>query len=163
MNYTTDQALQVAIEMERLGCIFYSALADACAQTDIATLSRDLARAEHTHEATFAQMRGKLAADQRKPQMREHELFLAARQLRNIILPTPEKVRQVVLRGDIRETLEMAIKMETDSIDFYSNAAASADADTAAMLSRIASEERTHLKALEERRKGPLAPGVRSH
>lgn len=150
MNYATDHTLQVAIEMERIGHIFYDALAEACAQGEIAALSRALARAEHTHQAIFVQMLHELPAEQRKPPMAESELFLAARQLRNIILPTPEKVRQVVLRGDVRETLNMAIKMEAEAVDYYSSIAASADDDTADLLSKIVAEEQAHLEALEE-------------
>lgn len=152
MDYTTDHTLQVAIEMERLGQTFYDALAEGCAQTEIAELSRVLAREEHGHEELFSWMRNQLPANQRKPAMTESDLFQAARELRRIILPTPQSMSQVVLRGDIHEVLDMAIQMESEAVDYYSSLAATAGGRDVAVIDGIVAEEQSHLRTLQEYR-----------
>jgi rubrerythrin len=153
MSLSVDQALQVAVQMERLGHTFYESLAEACAQPKIASIASALAREELKHLETFEEMRRALPADQRGRTLTERELFSTAKQLRNTILPAMSEVRRVVLRGNVVEALDMAIKMEATAVAYYSELASRVTDKDAAVLKRIAGEERKHLSSLEDQRR----------
>jgi rubrerythrin len=161
MAISVDRELQVAIQMERLGHTFYESLAEGCAQPGIASVARALAKAELTHLETFEEMRRALPADQRGRKLTEGELFSAAKQLCNTILPAMSEVRRIVLRGNVAEALDMAIKMEAAAVAYYSELASRVTDEDAVVLKRIAGEERKHFKSLEDLRKryGDATPG----
>ena len=69
------------------------------------------------------------------------------------------EVRRVVLRGDVVEALDMAIKMEATAVAYYSELASRATDKDAAVLNSLAAEERKHLSTLEDQRnRHPNAP-----
>jgi rubrerythrin len=53
MSYSADNALQVAIQMERLGQTFYQSLAAGCGNAEIAAIAAKLAGDEQKHLQTF--------------------------------------------------------------------------------------------------------------
>ena len=157
MSLSADHALQIAVQMEQLGYTFYEALAAGCGQAEISRLADSLAKAELTHLQTFKQMLSGLPAEQRGRKLTEEQLVSAVKEWRNAILPTASEVRQVVLRGDIVEVLDMAIAMETNAIAFYLELASSVIGKDATVVTSLAAEERQHLSMLQDQRRRYLS------
>jgi rubrerythrin len=152
MSHPADRALQIAVEMERLGQTFYESLAQGCADPAIAALASGLARAEKQHVAVFARMLEGLPQGLRGPKLTEQELFAAAKELRVNIMPGAAAVRDAVLEADLGKALDMAIDMESKAVDYYTGKSFGAEGIDSAALSRIAEEEKKHLRTLRELR-----------
>lgn len=153
MKYEADRALQVAIEMERLGQTFYESLASGCGDAGIAALATRLAKDEERHIAVFTRMWNALPPVHRGPPLTEQERFAAAGELRNKIMPDASAVREVALSPDLRKALDMAIEMEAAAVDYYTGLASGrAGLLDAAVLTGIANEEKAHLTMLQEQR-----------
>ena len=151
MEITVDNILQVAIEMEQLGRTFYESLSAGCGNAEIASLAASLALVEAEHIETFKLMRNALPSSQRGPKMTEEELFAAADELRNKLLPDAKTVHKAVMDSDVFKALDMAIEMETEAVAFYSGLAS--DIIGVDVLSGIVNEEKEHLGMLREVRK----------
>jgi rubrerythrin len=147
MSYSADNALQVAIQMERLGQTFYQSLAAGCGNAEIAAIAAKLAGDEQKHLQTFERMRNSLGAEQRGPRLTEEQLTATAGKFYKLILPAAHEVRQAALGGDIIKVLEMAMQMEVDSAAYYSSLTPIGGID-AAVLKTIIQEERSHLTTL---------------
>jgi len=152
-EYNVDHALQVAIEMERMGKTFYESLAMGCGDSPrIAALAADLAKAETRHIGFFKQMLSELSSSKRGPQLTPKEVYEAARELRVEIIPGPSAVLNAVLTSDIKKALEMAIDMESASVAYYKQLSLNTKPEDAEILTRIIEEENKHLEALRQRR-----------
>ena len=125
MPHPTDHALQIAIEMERLGQTFYESLAQGC-------------------EALPPGLRG--------PKLTEQELFDAAKELRVNIMPGAAAVRDAVLETELTKALDLAIDMEAKAVAYYTGQSFGVKGIDSAALARIAEEEKKHLSVLRERR-----------
>jgi rubrerythrin len=152
MAHTADHALQIAVEMERLGQTFYKSLAEGCGDAAIAALALDLARAEKQHVVVFTRMIEALPPGLRGPKLTEQELLATAKELRVDIMPGAAAVRDAVLTADLGKVLDMAIDMESKAVDYYTGKSFSAEGVDSGALSRIANEEKKHLSVLRERR-----------
>jgi len=150
--YSADYALQVAVQMERLGHTFYQSLAAGCGNAQVAAIATNLAAAEQRHLQTFERMRSSLPADQRAPKLTDQQLASTAGRFHKLILPTADKVRQVATSGDMFKALEMAMQMELDSIAYYSSLISTVGGD-AAVLKAVIEEENSHLDLLRDYRK----------
>ena len=115
-KYDVDRALQVAIEMERMGKTLYESLAMGCGDPQIARLATELAKAETSHMEFFKRMRSALRPSERGPQVTEKELYEAARELRGKLMPDVATVRKAVLAADISSALDMAMNMEAAAV-----------------------------------------------
>jgi rubrerythrin len=144
-----DYALQVAIQMEQLGHTFYESLAASRGDWKISLIAVKLAEDEFEHLRTFENMRNALPDDQRGPKMTDDQIAAAADKFHKLILPTPDEVRRVALSSDRKEVLQMAIKMETDSIAYYKNLL-SAVGKEAAILKKVIDEEKKHINTLRD-------------
>jgi len=142
-----DYALQVAIQMENLGHTFYESLAAGRGDWKISLVAVKLAEDELEHLRIFENMRNALPADQRGPKMTNDQITAAAGKFYKLILPTASEVRRVALGSDRKEVLQMAIKMETDSIAYYKNLL-SAVGKEAAILKKVIDEEKKHILTL---------------
>lgn len=150
MNYTADRALQIAVEMERFGQTFYESLAVGCGNAEIATLAATLAKSEESHAAFFKRMRESLPPSHRGPQLTEKELFEAARELRNKIIPNASSVREAVLAITPLKALDMAIKMEANAVAYYYGLTLGVDGLDATVLTKFVNEEKGHLRTLQD-------------
>lgn len=149
MSYSADTALQIAMQMEKLGKIFYQALADSSQNAEIAAIAAKLAADERKHLWTLQRMYYSLPIDQCGAKLTEEQLEAAAGKYYSLILPTADEVRQVAQEGDMAKILAMAIQMEADSIAYYSSMAGTVGSD-AAVLKSIVQEEKKHLERLSE-------------
>jgi rubrerythrin len=159
MKYAADHALQVAAEMERLGQTFYESLSAGCGNAGIAALAARLAKDEKQHVAIFKRMRDALPPVHRGPTLTEEELFAAAGELRNTIMPGAQAVRKVVLAADLSKALDMAIKMEAGVVAYYSGLASGIAGLDAVALTKVTDEEKGHLSMLQKQR-GRLFPST---
>jgi len=151
MKQAADRALQVAMEMERLGVTFYESLAAGCGNTRIAALATELAKSERGHLATFKRMLSGLPAADRGPLLTEKELYEAAVELRTQIMPGTAAVRDAVLASDLGKVMQMAIKMETDGVQYYTDLVSTLTSqEDSAIVTRIVDEEKNHLDALRK-------------
>jgi rubrerythrin len=150
MTLGADHALQIAIELERRGRVFYESLASGCGHAEIEELARMLARDEVLHGETFKQMRAALPQELRGPALAESDLFSAAQELKKKIIPSPEDVFRTVLHADPVKALEMAINMESTVISYYSELAAGIAGLDAKIFTSLVEEEKKHLKTLKE-------------
>jgi rubrerythrin len=153
VKYEADHALQVAIEMERLGQTFYESLASGCGDAGIATLATRLAKDEERHIAVFTSMWNALPPVHRGPMLTEQECFAAAKELRVKIMPDAGMVREVALSADLRKALDMAIGMEVAAVAYYTGLVSGRAGLDGAVLTGIANEEKKHLSMLQENRK----------
>jgi rubrerythrin len=160
MSYSADNALQVAMQMEQLGQTFYQSLAAGCGNAQIATLAAKLAGDEQRHLQTFERMRNSLGAEQRGPRLTEEQLAAVAAKLGKLILPAAVEVSQVALGGDMVKVLEMAMRMESDSVAYYSSLTPIVGID-AAILKAVIQEERNHLTTLRDWRQHLGTPAGR--
>ena len=152
--FTRDQVFQVAMEMEQTGEVFYEALAASSRDERTSRLCRRLAREETEHFRTFKNLReGRSRAWPARP-MTEDQLTFTRSLIKEKLIPTPEEARRVALHGGAMDALDMGIKMEDDSVKFYEELLAGAEASDAEAIELIIKEEREHARALREVRGG---------
>ena len=144
-----DYALQVAMQMEQLGHTFYESLSAGHGDWKISLIADKLANDELEHLRIFENMRNALPDDQRGPKMSDDQITAAAGKFHKLILPTASQVRRVALSSDRKEVLQMAIKMEADSIAYYKNLL-SAVGKEAAILKNVIKEEEKHISTLRD-------------
>jgi len=144
-----DYAIQVAIQMENLGHTFYKSLAAGSGDTKVAVVAARLAADELKHLQTFENIRNSLPAGERGPKLTEEQVIAAAGKFHKLILPTAHEVQSVALSGNMKEVLQMAIKMEVDSIAYYSNLLSAVGKD-ASILKKVIDEEKKHIVTLKD-------------
>lgn len=150
-DHNVDHALQVAIEIEKMGKTFYESLASGCGDSRIAALAAELAKAETSHIGFFKRMLSELSSPIRGPQLTPRELYEAAKELHVEIMPDPLVVRNTVLTSDIKKALEMAIDMESASVSYYTQLSLNTTPEDAEIMTRIIEEENDHLETLLQR------------
>ena len=146
--------LALAMELESLGRTFYESLALACDDAQVAKLSARLAKAEAKHFELFRKMRESLPAAIRTMPLDDKPAAQARELLKKLVVPRPEEVRRVALGGNLKNALNMAIRMEEDSVRFYEGVLLGAQANHAPAIRRIVQEEKGHLLALLAARGG---------
>ena len=149
-----DEVFQVAMELEETGEVFYEALAATSQNSLITSMCRRLARDEVNHYRIFEEMRANRAGYWPTRDLDSDELRFTQSLINERVIPSAEKMREIVAAGSIAETLELAIKMEDDSITFYEELVAGADDETAESLRKIIGEENRHKQDLIDARSG---------
>ncbi len=148
---TADKVLAVAFDMEEMGRTFYLSLAEGCGNQQMAVLCNRLSREELKHADTFNQMRkeagGKAIPLSDRQAQQFHELVKEA------VMPKPPDVSKLVLKGGVQEALDMAIRMEQDSISFYENILRPVRPDQLSVVQEIIHQEKRHLSDLLAQRK----------
>jgi len=148
--FTSDEAFQMALQLEASGQLFYESVAKATEDAAVADMCRNLAAQEQAHAAKFQAMRD--ATSKASPARRftpEATEFVQA-MLEGKILLKPAEAKRIAAESDLSELLEMAIKMEQDSIRFYSELLSVLDAADAEAVNGIIEEEKRHERELTE-------------
>lgn len=148
MTFSADNALQIAMQMERLGQILYESLAARSNNEQIKTFASKLAEEEKKHLWTFQRMYHSIPIDQCGPKMTEDQLIAAAGKFYKLILPTTGEIHKLAKSADIPNVLATAMQMESDSIAFYLTMTASAGG--ASIIREIIEEEKKHLAKLRD-------------
>ncbi|MDD5011753.1 MAG: ferritin family protein [Phycisphaerae bacterium] len=147
MPHSADYALQIAMQLERLGQMFYHSLAQSCGDEKLADFANSLAEEEKKHLWTFEKMYHSLPIESCGQKLTQDQIAATAGKFYKLILPGAEEVRQVASSGDTAKTLAMAIQMEADSIAYYSDMTPVLKEDVI-VLKAIIAEEKRHLAKL---------------
>jgi rubrerythrin len=149
MSHSADYAMQIAMQMERLGNTFYNSLAKGCGDAKITAFAAKLAEDEKNHLWKFEKMYHSLPIENCGPKLTEDQIAAPAGKFYKLILPGAGQVRQVALSGDIVKALAMAMQMEADAIAYYSSMTTASSEDVT-VLKAIINEEKGHLAMLRD-------------
>ena len=148
---TADRLFQVALELEETGQIFYEALAASTGNRQVAALARRLAQQELDHFHKFERMRRQAAQAGPAEPMSPDELVHVQQLVREKVIPSEAGVRRIAATAKLGEALEVAIRMEEDSVTFYS-AMLTAEGVDADAVRKIIDEEKAHVRTLSDAR-----------
>ena len=148
-----DCTMQIAIELEQRGKMFYTSFAAVCDNSRIAALAASLANAEEQHLSVFRRMRESQPLLNRCRQFVEEELSAAASELYNTVFPDAGSVRLAAADPDLHKALDMAMAVETQSAAFFTQMAADWGGLDTGILLRLAEEERMHFNILKDHHK----------
>jgi rubrerythrin len=148
--FTAAEALEMAMNIERNGEVFYNAAATKSDDTEIKELFEDLASQEQIHYKIFQKMLGGVGSAPALP-AEEYDQYQAYMQaaLDNALFTGEDKALALAKKATDRETaLRAALGFEKDTmLFFYDLREMVAEADKAA-ISRVISEERKHVRRL---------------
>jgi rubrerythrin len=143
---TQDEILRMAIQMEELGRDFYEALGGATRDPRVFQLCHRLAVEEDKHGEVFRRLHSDLAEQGRSVMLADEQTAANRRRLKERVMPTSDTIRQVACGGNVIDALNMAVKMEAESVRFYSRLAENLPPGNS--IEAVIAEERTHLRLL---------------
>ncbi len=152
---TTDQIVEIAIQMEELERDFYETLGGVVRDPRILQLCHRLAAEEDSHRDTFCRLRDELASREVAISLTSEHTLAAQRRLQDGIVPTADAIRQVACGGSVLDALTLAVRMEAEATQFYTHIAAQLPPDNA--VEAIVAQERAHLRLLSAVRCGVAA------
>ncbi len=150
LTFTGDEVLQIAMEMEQTGEVFYEALAAVCRNRPVTDMIRKFARNEQDHYQTFKRMREERADTWPVRDLDPDELSFTQSLINEKVIPSPDDMRKLAASTGLADALAMAVKMEHDSIRFYQELLAGLAASDVEVVEQIIQEERLHQRELEE-------------
>jgi len=151
--FTGDEVLQIAMEMEETGQVFYEAIAAGCGNDAVAAFCRRLSEQEGIHYRRFKQMREDLA-DPNARTFGWDELDQAQALINERVVPDPAEATRIAAGGRMRDMLDLAVLLESDSIRFYAELAEAAGPEHEPVIRSIIDEERSHEQELRAVRAG---------
>jgi len=151
--FDANEIFQIAMELEQTGQVFYEALAAGCGNDRVAALCRRLAKQEVDHFNTFKAMRQNLVAGPDVTPLTGEDLDFAQALVADRIIPDPDEARRVAAAGSVNDALDLAIRLEKDSVLFYGGVAKAVGAKNADAIAGIVAEEKRHVRDLLEARK----------
>ncbi len=146
--FAGDEILQIAMELEETGQVFYEAVAAGCGNEAVARLCRRLAQQEIDHYNTFKRMREELPARSASRPLNWQELGFVQDLVNKRVIPDPAQAVSLAREGSLAKTLELAIRMENDSVKFYTELLGASEGEDAQTLKRIIAEENKHAQDL---------------
>jgi rubrerythrin len=144
-----SDVFEMAVGMERIGKDFYEALALGSDKVVVRDFCLKAARDEANHLAAFRQMRDLWAMSVKRNRVAPEVADALAAVAKGRIQPRAAAVRKVAMGGSLKDALDMAMRMEQDSIDFYQELSARLP-DSADVIQRIVEEEEKHLGGLRQ-------------
>jgi rubrerythrin len=148
--FTAAEALEMAMEIEKNGEVFYSAAAEKSDDVEVKTLFEDLAAQEQIHYTVFQKMLGGVGASPALP-AEEYDQYQAYMQaaLNNALFTGEDKALALAEKATGKETaLRAALGFEKDTmLFFYDLREMVGEADKEA-ISRVIGEERKHVRRL---------------
>jgi rubrerythrin len=152
--FSADEVFQIALELEQTGQVFYEALAVACGHAHVADLCRRLARQEAEHYRTFQRLRGSAASGHAPAALAPEEQEFIQTMINQRVVPDPARARRIAREGGLGKTLDLAIRMEHDSVAFYRSLLKVLDGVDAQAVATIIREEQKHARDLTAARRG---------
>lgn len=150
--FTGDEILQMAMELEETGQIFYEALAVSCRNERVGSLCRRLAGQEQTHYNTFKRMREARRGEGESRAMDRQELEFVQGLINERVVPGPAAARALAAEGGLAQTLDLAVKLEKDSVRFYTKIASAVNHEDAKVIRDVIAEEERHVRELTDAR-----------
>jgi len=147
---TADEIFGIGIEIEKNGCLFYTAAASTAAGSSVKKLMHELALWEKKHIAVFTSLRAKL-----QPQTKNENLYDPNDELALYLKATADS--HVFIKNSNMEALaagcktavdilNMALSFEKDSVVFYASVReAVAEGAGRAEVEQLIHEELTHI------------------
>jgi len=148
--FTAAEALEMAMEIEKNGEVFYNAAAAKSDDVEIKMLFEDLAAQEQTHYKVFQKMLGGVGSAPELPteEYDQYQAYMLAA-LDNALFAGEDKALALAEKATDRETaLRAALGFEKDTmLFFYDLREMMGEADKEAV-SRVIGEERKHVRRL---------------
>jgi rubrerythrin len=148
--FTAAEALEMAMEIEKNGEVFYNAAAAKSDDTEVKTLFEDLAAEEQIHYKVFQKMMGGVGSAPALPagEYDQYQAYMQAA-LDNALFAGEDKALALAEKATDRETaLRAALGFEKDTmLFFYDLREMVSEADKDA-ISRVIGEERKHVRRL---------------
>jgi rubrerythrin len=156
IQFSADEMLRVAEQIERNGIAFYTAAAQQVESPDLAELLLRLASWETGHARLFASLREKLTARERETVTfdPDNEISLYLRSFADSVVFTANLDPSTLFDAHTTPLtiLQMALARERDSIVFYTGLHGTVPAQLGAdKVERIISEEYGHAAMLQQR------------
>ena len=148
--YSGAEIYEIAMELEETGRVFYEALAENSEDRDLGDLCRNLAMQETDHHRKFKKMSEALVQRPASRPLTWDELHFAQILIEERVLSDPDRARDAAVSGDVAEILETAIRLEKDSVLFYSELLKEVDEKDAPAVQEIIEEEKRHVRFLVE-------------
>jgi rubrerythrin len=148
--YSGAEIFEIAMELEEAGRVFYEALAEKSEDHDLADLCRNLATQEADHYRKFKKMGEALVQRPASRPLTWDELHFAQILIEERVLSDPDAARDAAATGDVAGMLETAIRLEKDSVLFYTELLHEVDEKDAPAVQEIIEEEKRHVCSLVE-------------
>jgi len=150
--FTAAQALEMAMEIEQNGEIFYKKAAEQSDDPATQALFEDLAQQEMAHYETFQRLAGDVERAPGKPgeEYDQYEMYLNVA-LENALFTGPEKALALAKKAADRETaLRAAMGFEKDTLLFFYDLRDMVSEKDQETISTIIREEKRHLRRLSK-------------
>jgi rubrerythrin len=148
--FTAGEALEMAMEIEKNGEVFYNTVAERSADPEVKALFEDLAVQERGHYRVFQRMLGEVKPAPELPaaEYEEYQSYVQVA-LDNALFAGPDKALTLAKQAGDRETaLRAAMGFEKDTLlFFYDLRGMVSEADQEAV-SGVIREEKKHLRRL---------------
>jgi rubrerythrin len=152
--FTAAQALEMAMDIEKNGAVFYKEVAAKAADPEVKALFEDLALQEQAHYRVFQHMLEgeKAAPSQPTPYPTsyydEYEAYIQVA-LNNALFAGPDKAVALARKAEDRETaLRAAIGFEKDTLLFFYDLLDMVSQEEEEAISGIIREEQKHVRRL---------------
>jgi rubrerythrin len=149
-NTPGDMVIRTAIQMEDVGRDFYEAFALGVIDAKMRDICTRLALEEADHRKVFERLRSELAREGRTVLLSDGFVAEARQAAKRAATPDKDTVCRMACCGDVRTLLDLAVRMEEESVRFYRGLAETVG-DQAA-LDRVIHEELEHLRVLQASR-----------
>ncbi len=154
LAFYANQILEAACHIERNGAAFYRAAAEKTADPRAASLMRELAQMEDSHEQAFRGMKQEVQSSESAPLSEKTESalgFLCAMAEKYVFDPRRQPGDLLEPDADPRKTIEFAIEREKDSVIFYEGIRTMAPAALGGTwLDQIVAQEMGHIMMLTQ-------------
>jgi len=148
--FTAAEALEMAMEIEKNGELFYHKVAAKSADSEVKALFEDLAAQERGHYRVFEKMLGGVKPAPGLPAAGydQYEAYFQVA-LENALFAGPDKALTLAKQAQDRETaLRAAIGFEKDTLLFFYDLREMVSEPDKASISNIIREEKKHLRRL---------------
>jgi rubrerythrin len=148
--FTAAEALEMAMQIERNGEVFYNTVAAKSDDTEVKTLFEDLAAQEQIHYLIFQKMLGGVGSAPALP-AEEYDQYQAYVQaaLDNALFAGEDKALALAKKATDRETaVRAALGFEKDTMLFFYDLREMVSGADKESVSRVIREERKHVRRL---------------
>jgi rubrerythrin len=148
--FTATEALEMAMEIEKNGEMFYNTVAERSTDSDVKALFEDLAIQEQGHYRVFQEMLGGIEPALESPAVEydQYETYLHVA-LENALFAGPEKALTLAKQAEDRETaLRAAMGFEKDTLLFFYDLRDMVSEKDRETVSAVIREEKKHLRRL---------------
>ena len=148
--FTVGQALQMAMQIEKQGEVYYRASAARAADSQVQDVFRELAHQEQLHHVAFQTMRDRLGGAADAPALADDEYgnYLQATLENHLFIGADVALAVAKKAEDAELALQGAIGFEKDTLLFYYDLRDIMDEDDRGVLTNIIGEEKSHVQKL---------------